>query len=109
MADEPLEGWFTDPFVRHEARWLSDGHATKLVRDGEVTSYDEPPDGPWLESPQRIEPDPSAVSGNDLRRADEAEAADGFDAKKGRWAVYDQLGAQPPSAFDDVARKWPPD
>jgi hypothetical protein len=37
------EGWFTDPYGRHEARWLSNGRATKLVRDGVVESYDEPP------------------------------------------------------------------
>jgi hypothetical protein len=32
MDKEVEEGWYTDPFGRHEARWLSNGHATKLVR-----------------------------------------------------------------------------
>jgi len=38
------EGWVTDPFGLHEARWMSDGTPTTLVRDGDVESYDEPPD-----------------------------------------------------------------
>ena len=37
-----VEGWCTDPFGRHEARWLSDGTPTKLVRDAQVESYDPP-------------------------------------------------------------------
>lgn len=45
---EILEGWCTDPYVHHEARWLSDGKPTKLVRDGATTSYDEPPDAPFI-------------------------------------------------------------
>jgi hypothetical protein len=38
VADEGEEGWYTDPFGRHEARWLSDGSPTKLVRDGDAES-----------------------------------------------------------------------
>ncbi len=108
MSHETLEGWFTDPYVRHEARWLSDGKATKLVRDGDATSYDDPPDGPWTKTPERLEADPVATEGQDLMRADGAETEDDYDAKKAKWAVYDQLAAQPPSPFDDVSRKWPP-
>jgi hypothetical protein len=37
------EGWCPDPFGRHEARWLSGGEPTDLVRDGGVESHDEPP------------------------------------------------------------------
>lgn len=44
MSDEHEEGWYSDPFGRHEARWMSQGVPTKLVRDGELESYDEPPD-----------------------------------------------------------------
>jgi hypothetical protein len=43
---ESAEGWCTDPFERHEARWMSDGTPTKLVRDGEVESYDPPDEEP---------------------------------------------------------------
>lgn len=67
------EGWYTDPYARHEARWLSDGRATKLVRDGDVTSYDEPPGGPFLSEPEPIEFHPGWDSADDLRRADDAE------------------------------------
>jgi hypothetical protein len=68
------EGWYTDPYACHEARWLSDGVATKLVRDGDATSYDEPPEGPFVREPEAIEPDPVRAGADDLRRADEAES-----------------------------------
>jgi len=38
------DGWHADPFGRHEARWMSDGTPTGRVRDGDVESYDAPPD-----------------------------------------------------------------
>ncbi len=50
MVDEEhaeAEGWYTDPFGRHDARWMSAGRPTKLVRDGDDESYDDPPDEPW--------------------------------------------------------------
>jgi hypothetical protein len=43
MANGELQGWFADPFERHEQRYFSAGRATKLVRDGSAESYDEPP------------------------------------------------------------------
>ena len=54
---EEEEGWFTDPFGRHEARWLSFGKPTKLVRDGDVESYDDrlrktPTGAPSVSSPK---------------------------------------------------------
>jgi hypothetical protein len=45
MADGELQGWSYDPFGLHEARYFSAGRPTKLVRDGNVESYDEPPAG----------------------------------------------------------------
>lgn len=105
---EMLEGWFTDPYACHEARWLSDRRATKLVRDGDATSYDDPPAGPWIKTPERVEADPTAAGGSDLIRADAAESEGDYGEKKAKWAVYDSLAAQPPSAFGDVSRKWPP-
>ena len=38
-----LQGWALDPFGLHESRYFSDGRPTKLVMDGGVESYDEPP------------------------------------------------------------------
>lgn len=43
MADGELQGWYQDPFGLHEKRYISAGRPTKLVRDGQVDSYDEPP------------------------------------------------------------------
>lgn len=63
------EGWYTDPFTGHEARWFSDGIPTSLVRDGGSTSTDPPPAAPLAQDPRLIEPVPS-VADDDLRRAD---------------------------------------
>jgi len=38
-----LQGWHADPFGLHEQRYFSAGRPTKLVRDGRVEAYDEPP------------------------------------------------------------------
>ncbi len=75
MAAEGLEGWCTDPFGRHEARWLSAGTPTKLVRDGDVESYDDPPDEEPTHEPQLIEPDVPATGGADLLRVGDAGSA----------------------------------
>jgi hypothetical protein len=69
MATEHEEGWYTDPYARHEARWFSDGAPTKLVRDGEVESYDAPPDEEPSQKAERIEPEVAATGGSDLIRA----------------------------------------
>ena len=42
------EGWHVDPFGHHEARWISDGTPTFLVRDGGIVSKDPPPDAPFV-------------------------------------------------------------
>jgi hypothetical protein len=74
------EGWYIDPFGRHEARWISAGTPTALIRDGGVESQDPPPDEPI---PADLEPwaaDPPS-GGSDLKRADDAESQE-FDPKK---------------------------
>jgi hypothetical protein len=68
---EPLEGWYTDPYGLHEARWLSNGNATALVRDGETEGQDPGPEGPFKVTPVLIEDDNGGPS--DLLRADDAE------------------------------------
>ncbi|MGP8059336.1 MAG: hypothetical protein ACLP9C_06860 [Acidimicrobiales bacterium] len=75
------EGWFTDPFARHEARWLSDGTPTKLVRDDGVESCDEPPDEPPLREPVRIEDagDVQSTTPHDLTERETRAAWDAFD------------------------------
>jgi hypothetical protein len=78
------EGWYTDPYGLHDARWFSDGRPTKLVRDGTEESYDDPPDEPPPERPKPIEGH-GASHGDDLRRADEARPP-GFDPERARHA-----------------------
>ena len=73
MLAETEEGWYTDPYSRHEARWFSEGKPTKLVRDAGVEAYDEPPDSPPRQAPQRIEEvEGESVGGGDLLRAEDA-------------------------------------
>jgi len=43
VTSRELQGWYDDPFRLHEARYFSAGKPTKLVKDGDVESYDEPP------------------------------------------------------------------
>ena len=43
MASGELQGWVQDPFGVHEKRYFSAGRPTRLVRDGDVDGYDEPP------------------------------------------------------------------
>jgi hypothetical protein len=94
---EEEEGWFTDPFGRHEARWLSAGQPTKLVRDGEVESYDEPPDEEPTSEPERVEPHVEANGGADLIRAgDESTGTDDLGSLNQRMAdVALEGGAHP--------------
>ena len=41
------QGWFSDPYRQHVARWFSDGSPTALVRDDGVESQDPPPNAPY--------------------------------------------------------------
>jgi hypothetical protein len=72
------EGWYQDPYKRHEDRWFSDGSPTALVRDGEVEAQDPPPAGdqpgrPYVPSM----PQGPAGGPDDLKRADDAETGAG--------------------------------
>lgn len=92
MTEHHEEGWFTDPFARHEHRWMSDGKPTKLVRDKNVESYDEVPVGPFVQQPQVVE-DPMDQSASDLRRADGAQAIASGTRSDGPMAVWDVIFA----------------
>jgi hypothetical protein len=48
------QGWCTDPFGRHEARWFSGGDPTALVRDGGIESTDPPPAGRLPRTPKPV-------------------------------------------------------
>lgn len=74
--NDNLEGWHTDPYARHEARWMSDGTPTPLVRDGEVEGHDPAPDGPFKVEPVRLGETDEENWGADLRKADDVERGD---------------------------------
>lgn len=50
MADtlKNAQGWYSDPYGYHKARWFSDGRPTTLVRDDGVESSDPPPEAPFV-------------------------------------------------------------
>ncbi len=106
MSNQQFEGWFTDPYAVHEARWISDGRPTKLVRDGAVESYDEPPPGPPTVVPERLEEDPTAVNGADLIRADDAEQTDPYDSPS---QVMEALDSFAQSGLLDVRHPYSED
>jgi len=65
---DSAEGWYLDPFERHEQRWFSNGRPTSLVRDGVTTTSDDPPAASW-DGPLR---EPEEIPARDeTRRADE--------------------------------------
>jgi hypothetical protein len=84
------EGWYVDPYGRHEARWFSDGTPTQLVRDGGAEARDPPPNTPYTGELQPIFE--SASSGpDDMRRADETEGPFAREAvAEAPWEVFDE-------------------
>ena len=86
------EGWYIDPFGHHEARWISDGTPTALVRDGEIEAKNPPPDVPYSGTLQPL-PDASPPDG-DLLRVGEAESEMPIRRSQGRALsdLFDQIG-----------------
>ncbi len=41
-----MQGWQPDPYGIHELRYISQDKPTRLVKNGNVETYDEPPDEP---------------------------------------------------------------
>jgi hypothetical protein len=76
VASGALQGWHADPFGLHEMRYFSVGRPTKLVRDGRLESYDEPPvDGAATPVDGALAAAPVATAAGPV-----AAAADGDDA-----------------------------
>jgi hypothetical protein len=95
-VNEFLEGWYTDPYGRHEARWMSQGVPTALVRDGGAEGDDPAPDEPYTVTPIRVEPEIGPNGGANLRRADDAERSGTYDrelARQRAFDVYDTSGS----------------
>jgi hypothetical protein len=88
-VDKNLEGWFSDPYAIHEARWMSQGTPTPLVRDGTVEGHDPAPDGPFTVEPVRLGEDNSEDWGADLRRADDGGRDSEFDPREAGDAAFE--------------------
>jgi hypothetical protein len=105
VADTSLEGWFEDPYGRHQARWLSRGVPTRLVRDSGIEGSD-PVDGqPFDVSALRRCTAPGLPYGaSDLRRADDVNRYSRFRSGQRRSWLFGTnattqpwLGGGPPS------------
>ena len=86
------EGWYKDPYHRHEDRWISDGKPTALVRDAGVEAHDPPPATDFT---GELEPvaEQAASDGDDLRRAGEEDADNAiFDPGAAVSGVFDVFG-----------------
>jgi hypothetical protein len=91
MEDRGLQGWAADPFRLHEARYFSAGRPTKLVRDGTVESYDDPPS-------QTYDPPPAIPSPASAPLATAPPAADRV--SRGLAApLVNHAGGQPPGTY----------
>jgi hypothetical protein len=65
------EGWYRDPYGIHDARWISGGRPTNLVRDDGIETRDEPPPLPITEPlVESTDMHPRPGEG-DVRRADD--------------------------------------
>jgi hypothetical protein len=71
------QGWYRDPFDRHEDRYFSVGSPTKLVRDNSVESYDPPPQDEGMPMPLLpvVARENEGRGVSDMRRADELQRA----------------------------------
>jgi hypothetical protein len=69
VASGELQGWHPDPFGLHEVRYFSAGRPTKLVRDGRVDTYDEPPQDSFAATAAVSAVDGHAAVASDVRAA----------------------------------------
>jgi hypothetical protein len=84
------EGWYRDPYGIHEARWISAGSPTALVRNGDAEAQDPPPNTPYTGQLEELT-ETGAKGGDDLLRADSADSAS-FDPDVVEDAAWDSFG-----------------
>ena len=85
-----MEGWHTDPYGRHEARWMSRGTPTSLVRDGGIESSDPVEDMPFERTPVAVRTD-GVHGGSDLYRSDDANRQPLPDADRYKTMAFDTM------------------
>jgi hypothetical protein len=85
------EGWYVDPYKIHEARWISSGMPTALVRDGDVEAQDPPPSTTYAGQLEELE-ESVPKGGDDLLRADSAESKS-FNPGETEKAGWDAFGS----------------
>ena len=103
MAGRQLQGWCADPFRLHEERYFSSGRPTKLVRDGKVESYEDPPSDTVPTDTEGFEPAPDLAPGSDTPggHAPNGYAPNGYAPNRyapNRYALNGYAGGAPPRA-----------
>jgi hypothetical protein len=105
-----VQGWYPDPYERHEDRWFSAGKPTKLVRDQGSESYDEPPPGDPRgllppDSAAAAEPQPEQFPGGE--NAGPGDPGDPGDAPPPTWPEPGGGLVLPGmDTYDDPPRRW---
>ena len=88
------EGWYRDPYGLDDARWISDGEPTSLVRDNGVESRDEPPPLAIIQALVEASDVEAQQGEGDARRADDAaNGRNAFSRKALVDAVWDDADA----------------
>jgi hypothetical protein len=105
MHDESLEGWYTDPYERHEVRWLSQGTPTSFVRDGGTEGNNPVEDAPFKVTPVRIEIE-GPGDGSDRLRADDAQSEDPYDSQEASRAATDVFDPSPKWCVATSSSLW---
>jgi hypothetical protein len=85
------QGWYSDPWEHHEARWFSSGDPTALVRDGYTEGHDPPPDSPYASTPEPLA-EPRWLDSDDACRADDRDDDWHFDNERAQSAVWAEFG-----------------
>lgn len=80
------QGWCSDPYGRHEARWFSGGSPSALVRDSGVESTD-PPKG------HRSAGEPEPVTGPEEELVDRPAGSENDTSVDAVWSIFVSAGA----------------
>jgi hypothetical protein len=94
--EEVLTGWQPDPFGTHEKRFFSSGGLpTKLVSDGDVRSYDDPPGDVPLSPEPAYQPRTIEQTGHVPQPVPTYQPAPGYQPAPASGAVRQATQAQP--------------
>jgi hypothetical protein len=83
-----MEGWYSDPYDGHEARWISHRTPTSLVRDKTIEGKDPVARRSFSINPVSLE-GTSPKDANWCSLADVSDQEVGYDPKEAIWTAWD--------------------